>query len=103
MSFQYFQNRAFNPSASLSQRVYVKANIQNQIDGGEFTRIQIPNANNSNAIQYVSGSVYSENPIPLLIMNFMNSISGSKPPLVETTEEEYLAAYNSAITFFNSK
>ena len=103
MSFQYFQNRAFNPSASLSQRVYVKTNIQNQTDGGEFTRIQIPNANNTNSIQYVSGSVYSANPIPQMIIFFMSSISGSNPPLIETTEEEYLAAYNSAITFFNSK
>ena len=103
MSFQYFQNRSFNPSASLSQHVYVKTNIQNQVDGGEFTRIQIPNANNTNSIQYVSGSVYSENPIPVMIMNFINSISGSNPPLIETTEEEYLAAYNTAITFFNSK
>jgi hypothetical protein len=92
----------FNHPASGSQVLFFKTNI-NPVDGGEIIRLQKSPERDIWNVQYVTGSLGSPTHISRQIGDLLSQISSSNSPLEETTETEFINAYNQVIGSFNNK
>jgi len=99
--YKYLTLKSNHPVSGL-QVLFVKTNIT-PIDGGEIIRVQQSVERDIWNLQYVSGSLSSPMQISRQISDLLSQISASNSHFEETTETEFINAYNQLTGSFNSK
>ena len=88
--------------ASGSQLLFIKTNIS-AADGGEIIRLNKDDVASLWQISYTTGSLSSPGHISGQIGNLLSQISSSNSQFEETTEDEFIVAYNQLTASFDSK
>ena len=99
--YKYLTLKSNHP-ASGSQVLFIKTNIT-PVDGGEIIRLQQSMERDVWNVQYVTGSLGSPAHISRQIGDLLSQISASNSFFEETTETEFINAYNQVINSFNNK
>ena len=99
--YKYLTLKAGHPHSG-SQVLFIKTNIT-PVDGGEIIRLQQSMERDIWNVQYVTGSLGSPTHISRQIGDLLSQISSSNSFFEETTETEFINAYNQVIGSFNNK
>lgn len=88
--------------ASGSHLLFIKTNV-NVTDGGEIIRLSQDPSTNVWTMSYLTGSLTSPLHISRQISDLVSQVSASNSQWEETTDVEFVNAYNSMTASFNSK
>lgn len=99
--YKYLTLKGGHPLSG-SQVLFIKTNIT-PTDGGEIIRVQQSVERDVWNIQYVTGSLGSPTHISRQIGDLLSQISSSNSFFEETTETEFINAYNQVVGSFNNK